>query len=131
MAIIIDGKNMPMGRLASYAAKIALKGNEVVILNCNEVIITGKKKTIKKEFSISSNRIGHSQKGPKIIKNPERIVKRTIRGMLPDHREGRGRVAYKKIICYNKIPKEFEKAESISFENKKTNKFISVRELIK
>ena len=36
---IIDGKGTILGRLASYAAKEALKGEEIVILNCNEVII--------------------------------------------------------------------------------------------
>ena len=41
---IIDGKGAILGRLASYAAKQALKGEEIVVLNCEEVIITGNKK---------------------------------------------------------------------------------------
>ena len=47
---IIDGTGAIMGRLASYVAKEALKGEEVVILNCNDVIITGNRKNIKKNF---------------------------------------------------------------------------------
>jgi len=131
MKIVIDGKNAVLGRLASFAAKTALGGSEVVVVNCNETIITGKRKNIDREFHIKASRMGHSQKGPKITTNPERVVKRAIRGMLPDHREGRGRVAWKKIMCYNLVPREFEDSEKISFEKKNTNKFIRVRELKK
>ena len=46
---IIDGKNAILGRMASYVAKEALKGEEVVVVNCEEVIITGNKKDIKEK----------------------------------------------------------------------------------
>ena len=47
---IIDGKGAVLGRLGSYVAKEALKGEEIVILNCDQVIITGNKKNIEAEF---------------------------------------------------------------------------------
>ena len=128
---IIDGKNAVLGRLASYAAKEALKGEEVVILNCEQIIITGSKKNIEKEFQEKRSRIGSSQKGPKHSRISEKIVKRVIRGMLPDYRKGRGRDAFKKIKCYDKIPKEFEKSEKIFAGKKKNNKFISINHLSK
>ncbi|MBL7059089.1 50S ribosomal protein L13 [Candidatus Pacearchaeota archaeon] len=126
---IIDGKDVVMGRLASYAAKESLKGEEIVVVNCNEVIITGSKKNIEEKFKGSRDRVGSSQKGPKIIRNSERIVKRAIRGMLPNHRFGRGRDAFKKIKCYNKVPKEFEEAKKISMNKSQTSKFIYVNHL--
>ncbi len=126
---IIDGKNVVMGRLASYAAKESLKGEEIVIVNCNEVIITGSKTNIEEKFKGSRSRVGSSQKGPKIIRNSERIVKRAIRGMLPNHRFGRGRDAFKKIKCYNKVPKEFEEAKKISMNKSQTSKFVYVNHL--
>ena len=43
---IIDGTDATLGRLASYAAKQALQGEEIVVLNCEKVIITGKRKSI-------------------------------------------------------------------------------------
>ena len=52
---IIDGKNAAMGRLASYVAKEAVKGEEIAIVNCNEVIISiysrsnGSRKTLLKQ----------------------------------------------------------------------------------
>lgn len=128
---VIDGKHAVLGRLASYAAKEALKGEEIVILNCEHVIITGNEKNIKEEFDATRGRVGSSQQGPKIARIPERIVKRTIRGMLPNYRFGRGREAFKRIKCYNFIPKEFEHAKKIVAGKEKKSKFVSVGELKK
>ena len=128
---IIDGKNAVLGRLASYVAKQALKGEDVVVLNCEEVIITGKKISLEKDFARKRSRVGSSQKGPKLSKTSEKMVKRTIRGMLPDHRSGRGRVAFKKIRCYNKVPKEFQNAKKIIAGKEKRNKFSTIKEFAK
>ena len=128
---IIDGKNATLGRLASYVAKQALKGEEFVILNCDKIIITGNRKDIKEKFLERMGRFGSSQKGPKISKSNEKIVKRVIRGMLPDHRKGRGREAFKRIKCYVGIPKEFEDKKKISAGKEKGNKFVRVSEILR
>ena len=128
---IIDGKNSVLGRLASYAAKEALKGEEIVVLNCAEIIITGNKKNIEEDFKAKRSRVGSSQKGPKHSKTSEKIVKRVIRGMLPDHRKGRGKIAFKKIKCYTGVPKEFQETKRIIIGKEKRNKFIYVKEVSK
>ncbi len=128
---IIDGAGAILGRLASYVAKEALKGEEIIILNCDEVVISGNKKTIKSEFKEKRSRVGHSQKGPKLIKTSERMVKRTIRGMLPEHRFGRGRTAFKRIKCYKGIPKEYEKEKKIIAGKEKPIKFSKIKEFAK
>ena len=131
MTKIIDGKNAILGRLASHVAKEALKGEEMIILNCDQIIITGNKKNIKENFEIKRGRVGSSQKGPKHSKTSEKIVKRTIRGMLPDHRKGRGKIAYKKIKCYVGIPKEFQESEKIVGGKEKRTKFSQIKEFTK
>jgi large subunit ribosomal protein L13 len=128
---IIDGKNAILGRLASYVAKEALKGEEVVILNCEQVIVTGNRTDIKEKFEEKRRRVGSSQKGPKHSKDSDRIVKRTIRGMLPDHRKGRGKIAFKKIKCYVGIPKEFQESKKIVSGKEKIGKFVKVRDITK
>lgn len=128
---IIDGKNAVLGRLASYVAKEALKGEEIVILNCDQVIITGNKKNIREEFEAEKRKIGSGQKGPKHSRSADKIVKRSIRGMLPDHRRGRGKIAYKKIKCYVGVPKEFQEAKKIIGGREKKSKFIYVKEISK
>ncbi len=128
---IIDGKNAVLGRLASYVAKEALKGEEITILNCGEVIITGSKRDIRDRFDAKRRRVGSSQKGPKHSKSSEKIVKRTIRGMLPDHRKGRGKVAFKRIKCYIGMPKEFEEKKKIISGKEKLGKFVKVKDISK
>lgn len=128
---VIDGKDAILGRLASFATKEALKGEDVVIVNCEKVKISGSKKNIEKEFGIKRARGGSAQKGPYHSKLSEKIVKRVIRGMLPNYREGRGSVAYKRIICYDKIPKEFESSKKINLEKREPTKSIKVEEISK
>ena len=128
---IIDGKGAILGRLASYTTKEALKGEELIILNCEQVIITGSKKNIKEEFQAKRERVGSSQKGPKHSRMSDKIVKRAIRGMLPNHRFGRGREAFKRIKCYVGVPKEFQESKTIKAGKEKPNKFISVKEISK
>jgi ribosomal protein uL13 len=129
--MIIDGKNTVLGRLASYVAKEALKGEEIIVVNCNKIIISGSRKNLVEEFQQKRKRVGFSQKGPKYSKDSEKIVKRTIRGMLPDHREGRGRVAFKKIKCYQEIPEKYLESKKISLNTGDKNKFIEVQEIFK
>jgi large subunit ribosomal protein L13 len=128
---IIDGKGAIMGRLASYAAKELLKGEDIVILNCEEVIITGSRKSIENDFHEQRSRVGSSQKGPKHSKLGFRIVKRVVRGMLPDHRSGRGKIAYKKLKCYNTVPKEFEGKGKITSAKQSKSKFIRIKDISK
>lgn len=104
--IIIDGENATMGRLASYAAKQALQGKEVLIVNSEKVIITGKMPFIKADYAIRRARGGTAQKGPDFPRRPEMILKRAIRGMLPKY--GRGEEALHRIRCYNGIPEEIK-----------------------
>ncbi len=49
--------------------------------------------------------------------------------MLPDHRKGRGKIAYKKIKCYVGIPKEFQDAKKINLKKENRNKFIQIKEI--
>ena len=78
--IVIDAEGGVLGRVASYAAKEALKGKKVVIVNCNEALITGKRRMIFGDYKIMRAKRGHSLKGPKFPKVAERIMKRTVRG---------------------------------------------------
>jgi len=125
---IIDGKNATMGRLASYVAKEALKGEELAIVNCGEIIVTGSKKTIQRKFEEKRKKVGSGQLGPKVSRDIEKMIKRVIRGMLP-HRSGRGKDALKKIKCYKGLPAEFEGKKLISAGRNKQNKFIKVKEI--
>ena len=110
---IIDGKGAVLGRLASFVAKDLLKGEEIVILNCEQVIITGNRKRIQEDFREKRTKVGSGQQGPKVSRLSEKIVKRAVRGMLPNHRKGRGKEAFKRITCYLGVPKKYEESKKI------------------
>ncbi len=132
--MIIDGTNLILGRVATVAAKRALEGENISIVNCEKIIITGRKALLLKEFKARQDR-GHALKGPFYPKMPDRIVKRVIRGMLP-YRKLRGKEALKKIRCYIGLPDEFknQKLESIEDANAsklRTLKYITINDLAK
>ncbi|MBI2045585.1 50S ribosomal protein L13 [Candidatus Pacearchaeota archaeon] len=132
MSKIIDGRNAVLGRLASYAAKEALKGGEVAIVNCDKVIVTGRKNMIKEQFKEMRRRVGSGQLGPKVSRLPHMLVKRAIRGMLPNARQsGRGRDALARIKCHDGVPKEFEEKKKITFEENRGTNFITMEEAYK
>ncbi|MBI5804181.1 50S ribosomal protein L13 [Candidatus Pacearchaeota archaeon] len=115
--IIIDGTSGVLGRIAGFAAKQALQGKGIVIVNCEEILITGNRKGITEKYKRLRAMGGSSMRGPNFPRSPERIVKRTIRGMLPYTKE-RGRTAHKRIFCYNKTPDEYKEAEKILLKRK-------------
>ena len=128
--IIIDGENTTRGRLASYAAKQALAGNDVIIINSEKVILSGTgvwNITDYKELrALNTIKPG---KGPFFSKSPEKIMKRAIRGMIPDFRLGRGKVAWKKIRCYVGVPEELKSEKAVKIKTELPKRYITIKEL--
>lgn len=132
MVEVIDAEGAVLGRLASYVAKKALKGEEVRVVNSKKAIITGnKEKTIRKYKK--ERDIGDPHQGPFFPRRPDKILKRTIRGMLPMNKEG-GKKAFKRIKTYLSVPEMFgEKKKKFKKREKDLEypKYISLEELSK
>ncbi len=130
--MIIDAKNMIVGRIATIAAKNALMGEKIDIINCEDAVISGRKKYLFDEFKRKKD-MG-TFKGPFIPRMPDRFVRRMIRGMLP-YKQEKGREAYKRIMCHLGTPKEFAgKATTIEKADiKKTNNsnYLTIKEICK
>lgn len=109
--MIIDAKDLVLGRMAAIAAKQALNGEDIHIVNCEQAIITGNKKSIVKHHLARIYR-GQPNQGPHIQRRADMFVRRTIRGMLP-RKQNRGRVAFSKVKCYIGVPEQYAKAESL------------------
>lgn len=127
--IIIDAAGAAFGRLCSFAAKQALGGKEVIVVNSEKAIISGDKLGNIKKYSNLRKKGGHSLKGPKYSRIPYKMLKRGIRGMLPDHKAGIGKEAFKRIKCYDGFPKEFQGQEIIRVEIKKYRESIELKDL--
>ncbi len=126
--IVIDANQGILGRVASYAAKQALLGKKVIIVNCSYALLSGNKRMIINEYNRARTRGGSSLKGPFFPKHPERIFKRTIRGML-NYQQSQGLGAFKRVICYPDIPAEFADSKKISFPRDLKTKTIGLKEL--
>jgi large subunit ribosomal protein L13 len=108
-AIIIDAKGLILGRMSSIVAKRLLQGESVIVLNAEQAAISGKRLQIVHEAKTFLE-VGHPRKGPYHPRRPDRIVRRTVRGMLP-RKKPKGRQAYKRLKVYLGVPKEFEGKE--------------------
>jgi large subunit ribosomal protein L13 len=128
--IVIDAKNAILGRLASYAAKQALLGKEIVIVNCDDCVVSGRPRATILDYQETRKRGGSIQRGPFFPKIPERIVKRSVRGML-SYKQGRGKDALKRVICHNKVPDKYTEAKMIKAGKEKKVKTIKLKELSK
>jgi large subunit ribosomal protein L13 len=127
MKIVYDGEGAVFGRLASVVAKDLLKGEEVDIINCEKIIVSGDKKLLaEKILQRREMGSGGSMKGPKYPRVADKLVKRMIRGMLPRDR-AKGRDAFRNLKVH--IGGENEKA--IKSDHRKPMKFSSVEEIVR
>jgi large subunit ribosomal protein L13 len=132
-AIIVDAKGLILGRLASNIAKLLLQGETVIILNAEKAAISGKKQHIVQDAKTFLE-VGHPRKGPLHPRRPDRIVSRTVRGMLP-RRKPKGIEAYKRLRVYLGTPLEFENKNVQTIPEASADKlkspYITVGELAK
>jgi len=128
--IVIDAKNSILGRIASYAAKQALLGKKVTVVNCNDALLTGRRNMILEQYTHMRSRGKGAQKGPILPKVAEKLMKRTIRGML-EYTQKRGEAALDRIMCYNETPKEFESAKKISLARELRIRTVTLKEIAK
>ena len=134
--INIDAENAILGRLCTEVAKYLLEGHVVNILNCEKAVISGKKHSVLREYRDMHKIHTHTnpRRGPFHPKRPDRLVRKTVRGMLP-WKKSRGREAYHRLLTYIGIPKEFTKTEIIKPKfadaDKLTCKKITIGDLCK
>lgn len=111
--MIIDATDLILGRMAAKAAKLALLGERIDIINCEKVAVTGNRRSTIEKYK-EKRSFGHNPfKGPYFPKAPDQIVKRTIRGMLP-YKQEKGMKAFKRVKCYLGVPKEFENEKTVA-----------------
>lgn len=128
MTIVIDATQAPLGRLASFSAKKALLGNKIEIVHCEKAIVIGSPRSVIDDYKAKRKIGGANFRGPFFPKHPERIVKRTVRGMLP-FKNPRGKLAIKKVICHVGVPENLKEVKKLSLHSEKKLASISLEEL--
>jgi large subunit ribosomal protein L13 len=125
--IVINGKDLIVGRVATFAAKKALLGETVKIVNCESMYITGNK-TYLVDDAHRKRVQGTWSKGPHFFRQPDKYVRRIIRGMIP-YKTSRGMAAYRRILCYVGMPDEYKSQNPITIEEASINKVPSLKYL--
>lgn len=129
---VIDASNMIVGRLASKVAKMLLNGESVVIVNAEKAVILGNKHYIIEKYK-ERREIGSVRKGPRYPRMPDRILRRTVRGMLP-MKKSSGKEAYRRLRVFIGVPPEYSNIKpEIIDEAKNTHltNYITLEELSK
>lgn len=131
--VVIDANGLILGRMASTIAKRLLQGESIIIVNAEKAVISGKRLSRVKEAK-KKLEIGHPKKGPFHPRRPERIVRRTIRGMLP-RRKSKGQQAYRRLRVFVDVPEELKGRETQTIPNAESEKlkcpYITVGKLAK
>ena len=118
--IVVDATDHIAGRLSSHVAKLLLQGNRVSVINCEKIMISGKRRSVIEEYKnfLKIGSIIHPEHGPYHPRRPDTIITRMIRGMLPRDKPS-GQAAFKRLRAYVGVPKEIKSLEKIQFDNSK------------
>jgi len=121
-ATIINAEGLIVGRMASIIAKRILTGEKIIIVNAEKAIISGKRKSKVAEAK-KFLEVGAPLRGPFHYRRPDKIVKRTVRGMLP-YKQPKGKQAYKRLKVYMGIPHELKDHKIETLEEAKAEKLM-------
>lgn len=126
---IIDAANKPLGRVATEAAKLLRGkhkptftpnidvGDHVIILNCNQVILTGNKLN-QKMYRHHSGYIGGMKEisaKDMLEKNPEKAMMLAVKGMLPHTKLGAAQLKKLRVYAGSEHENVAQKPEAWNF----------------
>jgi large subunit ribosomal protein L13 len=132
--MLIDAKDLIVGRLGSVVAKQALLGEKIDIINADKAVISGKRQLVLAIYRQKAAR-GTWAKGPHYVRSPEMLLKRLIRDMLP-YKNARGIAAYDRIMCWEGVPEEFKDKKAATIKEADVSKlptpdYLTIKEISK
>lgn len=125
---IVDAKDQILGQLAVQVANVLRGKNKpiftpnvdtgdfVVVINADQVRLTGKKEEQKIYTRFSGYVGGQKSENPADVraKHPERLVERAVNGMVPHTRLGRQIMKKLKVYGGSEHPHEAQQPESLT-----------------
>jgi len=109
---VYDASGQILGRLASLIAKELMAGQKngrddrAVVINAEKAIVSGRPSSVFKRYR-AKYELNHPRKGPFFPRMPDKILKRTVRGMLPYQAKTRGRDALRNLRVWIGTRQEF------------------------
>jgi large subunit ribosomal protein L13 len=111
---LVNADGLILGRMSSLVAKRLLNGEKVIVVNAEKAIISGKKKSKvaeAKEFL----EVGAPLRGPFHYRRPDKILRKTVRGMLP-FKQPKGKNALKKLKVFISVPEDLKDQQMVTLE---------------
>ncbi|TRO42813.1 50S ribosomal protein L13 [Candidatus Bathyarchaeota archaeon] len=103
---LVNAEGLILGRMSSIVAKKLLNGEEVIIINAEKSVISGKKKSKIAEAHVFLE-VGAPERGPFHYRRPDRIVRKTVYGMLP-MKQSKGKKAIANLKVFLGVPEELK-----------------------
>ncbi len=104
----MDASGLVLGRAASVIARRLLDGEHIVVVNAEKSVVTGNRSMVIATYTAHRAR-GSVRSGPHFPRYPDRIFRRTVRGMLP-HLKTRGKEALRRLEVHMGVPPEYQGA---------------------
>jgi ribosomal protein uL13 len=107
---LYDASNNILGRFCSIIAKKALLGENIIIINAKDAIISGTKRDIHEKYlaKLKISTATNPRRGPFHERRPDTFMRRVIKQMLP-RKKLRGKEALKRVHVYiSDIPERFK-----------------------
>ena len=125
---VIDASGKVLGKVATAAASVLTgkrkptytpfldTGDHVVVINADQVVLTGRKETDKAYRSHSGFMGGLKSRAAKDVRaeHPKRIVEEAVRGMLPKTKLGRAMFLKLKVYPGPKHPHQAQKPQPLT-----------------
>ncbi len=111
---LVNAEGLIVGRMCSKVAKRLLNGEEVIILNAEKAVFSGKRKSKILEGHIFLE-VGAPERGPFHYRRPDKYLRKVVRGMVP-YKQPKGKNAYKRLKVFMGVPIELKDKEMITFD---------------
>lgn len=114
---VVDASGLVLGRAASLIAKRLLNGESIVVVNAEKSLVMGGRRQVIAHYTAARAQ-GSVRSGPHFPRYPDRIFRRTVRGMLP-HLKTRGKVAFRRLEVHIGVPDRFRSETATTIEGAK------------
>ncbi|MCK5040283.1 MAG: 50S ribosomal protein L13 [Candidatus Aenigmarchaeota archaeon] len=133
MVTVINGKDLVLGRLASFVAKkISQENEEIIIYNAKKIVVSGQKKDIMSRYKERRTK-GDPIRGPFFPRTPVGMVRRAVRGML-GYTDRKGKARFKLLNVFTKEDYDAKNVTKVDVKTAKAldkSKYITIEQISK
>lgn len=108
-SVVVDGRGHLLGRLASVVAKQLLEGQEITVVRCEEINISGHLANNRIKFMkyLRKRMNTNPRKGPYHHRAPSMIFFKAVRGMVP-RKSPHGQAALARLKVFDGVPHPYD-----------------------